>query len=140
MADKVAIPVPQTLWSELPPDEQASAWEKSVPGSAKIMFEEVQRKARHNRRMAVAQIAVRVLLIICAFSSVVLFVWLATYFVSHHAPTQGAAVVGVGLASLVGTFLGRDAISKRDARKSVPERTDAEQSEICINCGSGGSD
>jgi hypothetical protein len=64
--------------------------------------------------MATAQVGVRVLLILCAFSSVVLFVWLATYFVNHHAATQGAVIVGTGLASLVGAFLGKDAIAKRN--------------------------
>lgn len=113
MTDKIAAPESHDVWAGLPPHEQAAAWEKRVPGSARIMFDEVQRLNRHKRRIAVAQIGVQVFLIVCAFSSVVLFVWLATYFVNHHAPTQGAVVVGTGLASLVGVFLGKGAISKR---------------------------
>ena len=115
VADNVIVPEPRTVWSELPPDAQAAAWEEKVPGSARLMFEEVQRKARHARRMAVALVCLRVLLILCAFGSVVLFVWLATYFVNHDDPTQGAAIVGAGLATLVGAFLGQDAISRRYA-------------------------
>lgn len=118
MTDNLVGPRSHEVWSGLPPREQAAAWEKQVPGSARIMLEEVRRLNRHKRRIAVAQIGVQVLLIVCAFSSVILFVWLATYFVNHHAPTQGAIVVGAGLVSLVGAFLGRGAISKRTSPDS----------------------
>ena len=119
MADEIVAPNPRTLWSELPPLSQAKAWEKELPGSAKIVFEEVQRTARHKRRIAIAEVAARILLIVCAFSSVVLFAWLATYFVNHNAPTQGAVVVGAGLASLVGAFLGKETISRKTAQASA---------------------
>jgi hypothetical protein len=38
--------------------------------------------------------------------SVGAYVWVAVYFVNHHAPTQGAAILGGGAATLAGIFLG----------------------------------
>lgn len=101
------------LWSGLPPEAKAREWEGIVPGSAALLLKDTRKQMRHLRRLAMAQVLVQLFPSICAFASVVLFVWLATYFVNHHAPNQGAAVVGAGLVSLVATFLGRKAISER---------------------------
>lgn len=107
------------LWSGLPAEAKVREWENVVPGSAAILLKETRKQVRHMRRLAMAQVLVQLFPGICALASVVLFVWLARYFVNHNAPNQGAAVVGAGLVSLVATFLGRKAISERKRTASA---------------------
>lgn len=61
-----------------------------------------------------ANIALSMFTVTSALATVVLFVWLAKYYVDHHAATQGAAIIGA-LAAVVTAFIGGRALSaKRD--------------------------
>lgn len=105
-------------WEGFPPADMAKAWEKAYPGSAEKMFVEAIRSVRDQRRLAWAQVCVEGLSTLFAGGTVVLFVWLARYFVDHGAPVEGAVVVGAGLAALVGVFLGRRAATTRGSGKA----------------------
>lgn len=61
---------------------------------------------RHRRRLAWAQICIQVLRLVFAAGATALLVWLAKYYVDRGAPTQGAGIVGAGLAAVVAAFLG----------------------------------
>jgi hypothetical protein len=100
-------------WVKLPTAEKARAWESQYPGAAQLMLNEALKNVRHERRLGWAQVFIQLLTVLFAGGSVVLFVWLAKYFVDHGAPTQGAAIVGTGLAALVGTFVGREAYAQK---------------------------
>lgn len=108
-----ASDAPQSWWAQLPPAEKAKAWEKVCPGSASVIIDEVVKRARHERRLAVAQIALQCIRLLFAGASVVLFAWLAKYFVDHGAATQGAGILVAGLVALVGAFLGQKAITEK---------------------------
>ena len=104
----------KSWWAELPPVEKAEIWEKVAPGSCIRMLEQTDRQIRHMRRVAWAKLGLAGFGISCGFASVLLFVWLAKYYIDHHAPTQGAAIVGA-LAAVVAAFVGGKAIGgKRD--------------------------
>jgi hypothetical protein len=92
-------------WAELPPAEKARIWEKVAPGSAANILEQTGRQVRHVRRMAWARLWLSFFTAAGALTTVVLFVWLAKYYVDHGAPTQGAAIIGA-LAAVVTAFVG----------------------------------
>lgn len=71
------------------------------------------------RRLAWAKIVLTGLGIICGFATVVLFVWLARYYVNDHAPVEGATIIG-SLAAVVAVFVGGRVV--RDAR--TPKQND----------------
>lgn len=101
-------------WAELPPVDQARLWEKVAPGTAAKILDQTDRQVRHARRLAWANIALSMFTVTSALATVVLFVWLAKYYVDHHAATQGAAIIGA-LAAVVTAFIGGRALSaKRD--------------------------
>ena len=59
-----------------------------------------------------------------ALATVVLFVWLAKYYVDHGAPTQGAAIIGA-LAAVVTASVGGRILSDR---RNSGEITDSRES------------
>jgi hypothetical protein len=111
---KSPTPAP-SWWAELPAIEKAKLWEKVAPGSASRMLDQTDRQVQHMRRLAWAKIAVSVLTILCAFASVVLFVWLATYYINRGAPTQGATIIAA-LAAVVAAFVGGRAVHSKHGK------------------------
>jgi hypothetical protein len=107
-----------TTYEGLPAAEKVQAWEAVQQGAAQILLEEFRSARKHQRRLTWFREALSLLRIIFAFASVVLFVWLARYFVDQNAPTQGAALVGAGLAALVTAFLGQQIVAERGSRSS----------------------
>jgi len=93
-------------YRDLAAAEKAKEWESVAPGTATRLIDEFAATRKHKRRLAWSHEVLEILKLICAFGCVALFVWLAKYFVDHDAATQGAAIVGVGLAALVTAFLG----------------------------------
>jgi cyanate permease len=81
------------------------------------MLDQTDRQVLHARRLAWAKVGLTGFGIACGFASVLLFIWLAKYYIDHGAPTQGAAIIGA-LAAVVAAFVGSKAISeKRDTKK-----------------------
>jgi hypothetical protein len=69
--------------------------------------DEIRKEREHRRRMDWVNVGLQAIGSALAAGTVVAYVWVSTYFVSHHAATQGAAILGGGAATLVGIFLGR---------------------------------
>ena len=84
------------------------------------MIELTSQQVLHLRRIAWAKVGLTVLGIACGFVTVLLFVWLARYYADHHAPAEGATIIG-SLAAIVAVFVGGRVI--RDVR-SVKQRDD----------------
>jgi hypothetical protein len=105
-ADSAATP---TWWVELPPVEKARFWEKVAPGSAVKILAQTDRQVKHLRILAWAKFTLSAFSVVSALATVVLFVWLAKYYVDHGAATQGAAIIGA-LAAVVTAFIGGRAL------------------------------
>jgi cyanate permease len=120
-ADPAEVTVVEPVWwAELPPVEKARIWEKVAPGSAAKILEQTDRQVQHVRRMAWARLCLSVFTAASALATVVLFVWLAKYYVDHGAPTQGAAIIGA-LAAVVTAFVGGRILSDRRASEGTEE-------------------
>ena len=67
-----------------------------------------------------AKLGLSAFTVICAFATVVLFVWLAKYCVDHHDATQAAAIIGA-LGAVVTAFIsGRIVTEKRVSKTNGP--------------------
>jgi hypothetical protein len=84
--DPAEVAAIEAAWrAELPPAEKARIWEKAAPGSAAKILEQTDRQVRHMRRMARAKLWLSTFTAAGALVTVVLFVWLAKYYVDHGA-------------------------------------------------------
>lgn len=81
------------------------------------------------RRMAWARLWLSTFTAAGALATVVLFVWLAKYYVDHCAPTRGAAVIGA-LAAVVTAFFGGRILSDR---RGSAEVTDVRESPAAMS-------
>jgi cyanate permease len=99
-------------WAELSPVEKARYWEKVAPGTAAKILDQTNQQVRHLRRLAWARLTLSAFTVVSALATVVLFVWLAKYYVDHGAGTQGAAIIGA-LAAVVTAFIGGQVLSGR---------------------------
>lgn len=115
-------------WAELPPAEKARIWEKVAPGSAERILEQTDRHMRHVRRMAWARLALSAFTATGALATVILFVWLAKYYMDHGAPTQGAAIIGA-LAAVVTAFLGGRILSERRVSREAANQSEPDASQ-----------
>jgi hypothetical protein len=117
--DSVAI---ATWWAELPPVEKAKLWEKVAPGSSTKILDQTYRQVRHVRRLAWARLALSAFTVASALTTVILFVWLAKYYVDHGAATQGAAIIGA-LAAVVTAFIGGRVLAGKRSTADGETRT-----------------
>ncbi|GDY50528.1 hypothetical protein SVIO_011510 [Streptomyces violaceusniger] len=89
-------------WGDRLPVEQAREWEAVRPGTVEWMLTELQREREHRRRMDWVHTGLQAFGSLLGAGTVVAYIWVATYFLAHHAATQGAAILGGGTAALVG--------------------------------------
>lgn len=130
-------------WRKLPPSEQAKAWERIRPGTFSEIWAEAvadgshrrqldiddarhrrkleEEAAIHDRRLDWFMQTIQLMRVLGASGALLALVYTAVYFVDHHAPTQGASVLGIGGVTLVGLFLGSnpDRLSVLVKRKSA---------------------
>lgn len=92
-------------WPQLPLAEQARQWEELNPGTLTVLLDRLQAMDRHARRQGWAEIALRLLGMLCALAVTALFVWLAAYLVDHDAPAQAVGIFSAGAATIVVAFL-----------------------------------
>lgn len=92
-------------WADLPAADQARKWEQVSPGTFERVMAGVERAERHDRVMDWADLALRVLGLVCGLGAVVVLGWTAVHFASSGAPTQGLGVFGAGSASIIGAFI-----------------------------------
>lgn len=116
MTDRGDEPQVHSLWANLPPVEQAREWEAFRPGTFEQVLAFVLREAgyreeeaKHERRLDYIAVAIEVMTLVFALGAVLTFVWLAKYYVDHHAASQGVKIFGFGTASIVAAFLGVNA-------------------------------
>ncbi|MFI0742344.1 hypothetical protein ACH4PU_30360 [Streptomyces sp. NPDC021100] len=118
---------PPSLRSALPGADQAAVWERVVPGAGDRVlqlvekdFERETEKHRqwcldraHERRMDLANLALRATGMVVGSGGVAGYLWVAKYFVDHGAAIPAAGMLGGGVAALAAAFLGN---SKRNPR------------------------
>jgi hypothetical protein len=112
---------------KLPSPATLKALEDTHPGAFELIWEEVTCEGVHRRsleqhrcRMEVAELGSRVFGQLCGLGSVVVLAVLAKYFVDHDAPTQGAAIIGSGAATIVGIFVTGRWIDRRSGTDDTP--------------------
>jgi uncharacterized membrane protein len=89
----------------VPTPTQAKQWEELAPGTFNRFMVEIEQEEKHRRCMESADFCSRIFGQVCAFGTVVVFAFLARYFVDHGAATQGASIIITGAVSIVTVFL-----------------------------------
>lgn len=112
--------LPQSVWSQLGPAEQAKEWEDFKPGSFELVFNmlkervEHERKAqeleaRHNRVLDYLAVSIQLLALVFGLGTIVILALTAKYYVDHGAGSQGSKIFGFGAGSVVAAFVGINA-------------------------------
>lgn len=118
---------PLPAYSAVPAADQAEIWERVVEGAGERMlrlveqdFEHQAEKHRqwcldraHERRMDLANLALRATGVIVGSGGVAGYLWVAKYFVDHGAALPAAGMLGGGVAALAAAFFGT---AKRNPR------------------------
>jgi hypothetical protein len=69
---------------------------------------------RHDRLMDWAEIGLRLMGLVSGLGALAVLSLLAKYFADNGAPTQGAGILGVGVASIIGTFIASGRFRNRE--------------------------
>ncbi|MDX3111116.1 hypothetical protein [Nonomuraea angiospora] len=107
----VATPVTTNNGTGQPPGglpaiiAQAEAWEKIKPGTLDQVLKLIEDADRRDNQRYWAEFWLRIAGTVCGLVFALSLCLLAKYFVDKGAPTQGAALFGVGAASMVTAFL-----------------------------------
>jgi len=89
----------------MPSPAQVQQWEQAYPGSFARIMDEIQTEERHRRRLETIEQVSRIFGQLCGLGTVVVLALLAKYFADHGAPTQGAAIIISGAATIVAIFV-----------------------------------
>jgi uncharacterized membrane protein len=89
----------------MPTPAQVQQWEQAYPGSFVRIMGEIQTEERHRRRLETIDQVSRIFGQVCGLGTVVMLALLAKYFADHGAPTQGAAIIISGAATIVAIFV-----------------------------------
>lgn len=99
--DKDTPATKSSRWESLPAAEQAEAWEKVAPGTFARIMDAVEIAERHERRLAWAEVALRLIGMFTGFAIVVVLALVAKHLADKGAATQGAGIFGAGAASVI---------------------------------------
>jgi uncharacterized membrane protein len=92
-------------WITIPTPGKLEAYEQASPGTANRLVAILEANQAHARRIEAAALRIRCLGYVLAFISVAILSALAMFFANVGAPTQGAAIVVTGAASIAGIFV-----------------------------------
>ena len=114
MPDRVDSPGPPdpVPWDTLLPQDLARL-DRLSPELRNWWLRSQDKQLAHLRHLRWADRGLYGLGMLLSAGSVGAYVWVALYFVNHHAAAQGAAILGGGAATLAGLFLG-SRFRKRD--------------------------
>lgn len=93
-------------WTGGPHAQEFEKLDRVPPEARAWLLAQMEKEWAHRRRLRWADRVLYALGALLGGGSAAAYVWVAVYFVNHHAPTQGAAILGGGAASMAGLFLG----------------------------------
>ena len=117
MASKNPEDASSSMWESLGPVDQARDWETFRPGTFEQVFtlareDAVYRRnlaeqaARHERRLDYIAIVIQFVALTFALVALAILVWIAKYYIDHHAAEAGASILSIGAGSIVAAFVG----------------------------------